>query len=189
MKNRIQSLSKVIRTILIAVLIISPLILGVIWLSGGEIMIDNNQSGMTFEFLGDDFLMEADLAPTLPLSWDTRIFGLAVSMIPVGVGLLAIWWLICLFGCFSRGEVFTQSTVRYISRTGWTMVASVAAVPVYQLLLSLVLTMHNQPGERMLAMSFDLDELEKLITAAIIILVSWIMEEGRKLRENDDLTV
>ncbi|MCJ2164577.1 MULTISPECIES: DUF2975 domain-containing protein [unclassified Pseudodesulfovibrio] len=189
MKNRIQSLSRVIRSILVVVLIASPLIVGLIWLSGGEILMGDAQSGMTFQFLGDDLLTDGELALTVPLPWEARILGLSVTMIPVGIGMIATWWLICLFGCFARGEVFTQSSVSYISRTGWTMVASVVTLPIYQLLLSWVLTMHNQPGERLLSISLDLNDLEKIITAAIIILVSWIMEEGRKLRENDDLTV
>lgn len=171
------------------ILVVTPLVMGAIWLSGGEILIKAGQSEMALQFLGDDLLKEGDLASALPLPWDTRVLGLAAAMIPTGTGMLATWWLVCLFGCFARGEIFTQSTVRYISRTGWTMVASVAVVPLYQVLLTWALTMHNQPGKRLLILSLQSDDLERLITAAIIILVSWIMEEGRKLRENDDLTI
>lgn len=52
-----------------------------------------------------------------------------------------------------------------------------------------VFTMHNDVGERLISISFEGTDFEELITAGVIILVSWIMEEGRKLRETDELTV
>ena len=110
-------------------------------------------------------------------------------MIPAGVFMLGMWWLVRLFGLFSIGQIFTADTVRYIRNLGWTMAAGVVATPVHEALLSLVLTMHNPPGQHILSLSTESADLGELLTAGVIILVSWIMDEGRKLREADELTV
>lgn len=189
MNTRIQKYSKFFRAIFWFVLVATPLFVAVIWLFGGEIsMNDAGYDNVIAMYLDDVNIDEASM-PSLPLPWSTRLLGLAVTLLPLGVGALSVWWLIRLFSCFSAGEIFTENTVKYIRFLGWTMVAGVVVDPIYESLLSIVLTFHNPPGERMVTVSLESTDFEQLLTAGIIILVSWIMEEGRKLRESDELTV
>ena len=189
MDNRIQRYAKVFRLIFVMLLVATPLVVAGMWLGGGGIHIEGDGGRAVFELVIDDFLKDADMVRTFPLPWDVRLLALAVGMIPAGVFMLGMWWLVRLFGLFSVGQIFTADTVRYIRHLGWTMVAGVAAAPVHEALLSLVLTMHNPPGEHILSLSTESADLGELLTAGVIILVSWIMDEGRKLREADELTV
>lgn len=189
MNTRIQRFAKFFRAIFVIFLILTPVIVGGVWLVGGELSFEDGDSNTVIEMLVDDMAIDEAAAPSFPLPWETRLLGLAVSMIPTGIGMLSLWWLIRLFSCFAGGQIFTKSTVKYISRLGWTMVAGFVASPVYEALLTMVLTMHNPPGERLVSFSLESADFEELLTAGVIILVSWIMEEGRKLRETDELTV
>lgn len=189
MNNRIPKYAKFFRAIFCIFLVITPLLVGSIWLSGGELSMGDGDVETIFEMFVDDVDLDETYMPSFPLPWSTRLLGLAVSMIPLGVGMLSLWWLIRLFSCFAAGEIFTQNTVKYIRRLGWTMVAGVVVAPIHEALLTAVLTMHNPPGYRLVSISLEGADFEELITAGVIILVSWIMEEGRKLREADELTV
>lgn len=189
MNPRISRFAKFFRAIFIFFLIITPLLIGALWLSGGELVLADGDQESVINLLAFDVELEDEIAIQLPLPWETRLLGLAVTFIPLGIGMLCLWWLVRLFSCFSNGEIFTQSTVKYIRYLGWTMVAGVVATPIYDAILTFVLTMHNPPGERLVSISLESADFEELITAGVIILVSWIMEEGRKLREADELTV
>lgn len=189
MNTRIQKYAKIFRAIFCLFLIICPLFVGSVWLSGGEISVGDGQTETVLDIFFNDAGIDEAYMPAFPLPWSTRLFGLAASMIPLGIAMLSLWWLIRLFRCFVIGEIFTENTVKYIRRLGWTMVAGVAAAPIYEALLTIVLTIHNPPGQRLVTISFESTDFEELITAGIIILVSWIMEEGRKLRKADELTV
>ncbi|WP_319542579.1 DUF2975 domain-containing protein [uncultured Pseudodesulfovibrio sp.] len=190
MNERIQKFAKFFRAIFFIALILSPLIVGSIWLTGGEIMVFGDEDpGLAIQMLTEDFGMDAEYMPAFPLAWSIRLLGLAVDMIPTAIGMLSLWWLVRLFSCFAAGEIFTQNTVTYIRRTGWTMLIGVCVGPIHEALMTVVLTMHNSPGNRLVSITLDSANIEELIIAGVIILVSWIMEEGRKLREVNELTV
>lgn len=189
MDRRIQRFAKVFRAIFFAVFVLSPAVVAGLWLSGGEVLLGDGEATAVIGQAWSNVSLDAAHAPALPLPWGQRWLGLGVSLIPLGATMLCLWWLVRLFSLFSAGEIFTGNTVRYIRRTGWTMLAGVALMPVHEALLTLVLTMHNAPGERLISISLKSSEIRDLLIAGIIILVSWIMDEGRKLREADELTV
>ncbi len=189
MNRKIQKSAKLFRSIFWFTIVMTPIFMATIWLAGGELAFGDSGFEMGFDMMMGDVTMDDTYMPALPLPWSTRVLGLAVSMIPTGVTMLSLWWLIRLFSCFVGGEIFTENTVKYIRYLGWTMVAGVVAAPIHEALLTTVLTIHNAPGERMVMISLESTDFEQLVTAGVIILVSWIMEEGRKLREADELTV
>ncbi|MCP4221111.1 MAG: DUF2975 domain-containing protein [bacterium] len=49
--------------------------------------------------------------------------------------------------------------------------------------------MQNPPGQRILRIGFGSDDITKLVIGLLIILVSWIMNEGRELQEEQQYTV
>ena len=189
MERRIQRFAKVFRAIFLAAFVLSPVVVAGLWLSGGEILLGDGGATTAIGLVRDNVSLDAAHAPAFPLPWTQRWLGLGVSLIPLGASMLCLWWLVRLFALFSAGEIFTGNTVKYIRRTGWTMLAGVALMPFHEALLTLVLTMRNPPGERLISISLESGDIRDLLVAGIIILVSWIMDEGRKLRETDELTV
>lgn len=185
MDTRIQKYAKFFTVLFWIALFLLPLWNATIWLSGGAISGPYN----SLEVLTGNNMLETAYHPTFPLPWDIRTFGLGVSMIPTTISMLSLWWLIRLFSYFIHGEIFTCHTVKYIRRLGWTMFSGVLLTPVHEALLTIVLTLHNAPGKRLVRISFESADVKQLITAGLIILISWIMNEGRKLRETNELTI
>ena len=55
--------------------------------------------------------------------------------------------------------------------------------------MGIVLTMHNPLHYRFASISFNQTNIGMLLTAFLIILISWIMAEGYKLQEKLKLTL
>ncbi len=69
------------------------------------------------------------------------------------------------------------------------MLISQLIEPFYQFVMGIVLTMHNPPHHRFAAITLDQTNIGILLTAFLIILISWIMAEGCNLREEQQLTI
>ena len=105
------------------------------------------------------------------------------------IELYILYSLIKLFGLYSKGEIFSVNNVRYIRNIGYALLFTQIVNPLYQVLMGAVLTLHNPPGHRFLSITLDQTNLGIILIALIVILISWIMAEGCKLREEQQLTI
>jgi len=91
-----------------------------------------------------------------------------------------VWLLYRLFGLYSQGVLFGEANVRYIKRLGYWMIAAwVISMPI-QLLQLLQAT-----AERTFKFTVD----GYFLGGVLVLLLAWIMEEGRKLQDEQSLTV
>jgi hypothetical protein len=103
----------------------------------------------------------------------------------VALTLTALYRLARLFGNYSRGEIFTRGSVGEIRWIGYVL----AAGAVFQLLLFVaVLTLRADGGEWPIELQFDLPIVPVLV-ASLVMLLSWVMDVGAELREENELTV
>ncbi len=118
-----------------------------------------------------------------------RLLSFLVYLIPVSLSMLLFRALSRLFGLYSQGLVFTRDNVKRIRQAGLLLLAGQLVSPFYQSLLSLVLTMNNAPGQHMIMIGMDDSDISEIVTAVVIIVVAWVMDEGRKLKDEEALTV
>ena len=91
-----------------------------------------------------------------------------------------IWLSYRLFSLYSRGVMFGEANVRYIKRLGYWMIAAwVISMP-----LQLLQYLQNTDT---LGFKFSVDGY--FFGGVLVLLLAWIMEEGRKLQEEQSLTV
>jgi hypothetical protein len=124
-----------------------------------------------------------------PLSTTTHLLGFLVSMIPVTVTLFTLHYLIKLFGLYEKGEIFSLQNVNLIRNIGYTLFIGQLINPIYDVLISLTLTWNNPPGHRLASITVDQTNIGILLVAFMVILISWIMAEAYKLREEQQLTI
>lgn len=100
--------------------------------------------------------------------------------------LTALYRLARLFGNYSRGEIFTRGSVGEIRWIGYVL----AAGAVFQLLLFVaVLTLRADGGVQWpIELRFDLPVVPVLV-ASLVMLLSWVMDVGAQMREENELTV
>jgi len=132
-------------------------------------------------------ILKMDVSPNLDLA--TRFYLLLTSLIPVSVLIFAVFTLAQLFRLYEKGIVFSTSNVKRYRRLGYLIIFWVLALFIFTPLASLVVSINSPPGERFITIGFELLDVFTLITGAIVVLISWVMDEGRKLEDEKALTV
>ncbi|MCI0747953.1 MAG: DUF2975 domain-containing protein [Verrucomicrobia subdivision 3 bacterium] len=146
-------------------------LLGMVVLLGALIMtiFKPDEIGLTF----GDFRMEK-FKPEY--AWLKRPLIVVLLTIPATF----VWLLYRLFGLYSRGVMFGEANVRYIKWLGYWMIGAwVISMPI-QLLQYLQNTN---------AMNFIFTLDGYFVGGVLVLLLAWIMDEGRKLQEEQSLTV
>lgn len=182
--NKIKKTSLFFRILFQIIFVLLPIILLIAWMNAPTpLTIFGNAITMDFIPHGIPILN--------PMTTMTKIFGFLVSLIPMLVNLFVLYFLIKLFRLYEQGEIFTANNVRYIRNTGYALLIGQLLNPIYQALLSLVLTWNNPPhrGLRVISISLDGTNIGILLMSLLIILISWIMAEGYKLKEDQQLTI
>lgn len=94
-----------------------------------------------------------------------------------------------LFGFYQKGMVFSYDQVRLFKNISKALIFWVVSSVIYQSAKSVLFTLHNPPGQRMLNVEFGSAEIMIIIVAVLAIFVAWVVEEGRRLSEEQKYTV
>lgn len=170
--SRIQRVSRIMQAICTLILITVPLALALVW--------------SNFETLAP--LSEAlNRIPFQPanLTWINLLLGFLVSLAGAAVVLYGVSRLRRLFALYGDGQVFTHESARCIRGFALAIIVYAAVAPIIGGLLSVVLTMGNPPGERVLAISMSSNELALLFLGACLLVISWVMIESSRLADDN----
>jgi len=129
------------------------------------------------------------------ITWTVKIVAAIGLMLSMGIALKLLGHLGKLFSLYAKGEIFTAENVRQIREIGISVFLFMA-IWAYGLLTKIILgvpgagsTVETQ-GIAVRGFGFGLPEpLTVVLAGIIIVVISWIMDVGRELREDQDLTV
>jgi len=194
--EKIRRVSLYFRMIFQLIFIALPVLLIVSWIYAPESLvllhgiihldaIPANYSGM--HVFSSQGVPEKALLHTLSVS--EKILGCLVSAIPMVVNMFILFMLIKLFRLYEKGEIFTVNNVKYLRNIGYALLIGQLIDPAYQFVMGIVLTLHNPPHHRFASITLDQTNIGIVFTALLVILISWIMLEAYKLREEQQLTV
>ena len=179
--NRIRIVSRIAKFVMISILIFTlykTFILGVLW---------TGRISLSF------------ILPNHPFNLHTVIGTIFQAVLWVWY-----WKLFRLFSLYEQGLIFSAQTIRCIKILGVLCVVGWAAVTLLQILPhplpSSQITQTHSPEVvvgmvshyRMGFFSFDFGtgiNFGLLFAGIIIVLIAWIMDEGRKIQEEQELTV
>lgn len=181
--NKIQRVSLFFRVLFQIAFVVLPIILAVEWLNAPNVyyfkgMIVANIFSHHYPILGTFTVTK-------------KLLGFLVDCIPLAVNLLVLYFLIKLFRLYERGEIFSIKNVNYIRNIGYILLIGQCLHPICDALMSIILTWNNHlyGAKRYIAITFSGTNLSIILIALLVILVSWIMAEGYKLREENQLTI
>ena len=172
---RIQRISKRLRVLLAALMFLVPSLDALFWFS--------------FNHLSDGFLAGLPVQANDKLSAVFVALGFLVSLIPVSVALYGLATLSRLFHLYENAVFFTCDTVKLFRQLGYVMIAWVIANMLFVSLISVVITHGDPAGSPTMAVSIDVSDVSALIMGAIVVLISRVMDEGRKLEDEQMHTV
>ena len=173
---RIQKRSRRLRRLFQACIFILPLVPVIFWLGYNrlpQVMHDNVFTGG---------------APSwLPLN--SRLIALAGSLPAIVILVLALIGLKRLFFLYERGIYFQAENVALFRLLAKLAFCSVVADVINKTVLEIARTINNPPGERILSIGLSSDHLKLMIVAAIIMIIGMVIDEGRKIQDEIQLTV
>lgn len=182
--HKIQRVSKLFRVLFQLSFLLLPIMMLFFWMGAPQpILLGGEQAGISITFIPEGIKI------LHPLSMQTKILGFIVSLIPNGLYLCALYFLIRLFKLYENHIIFSIQNITYIKRIAYTLLLSQLLEPVYQGLISPLLTWHNPAGQRSIDITLSQTNLSILVIAILMILVSWIMTEGYQLKEEQAYTV
>lgn len=142
-----------------------------------------------FNHLPDGFHTDLPVTPTQALSLSQLVLGGLVTFLPLAVALYGLLTLKALFQLYADAIMFSSENVKYFRRLGYVFIAWVMVNAIYTPLISLVITSANPVGERVLSVQFDIVDLFTLIIGGIILVIAWVMNEGRKIEDEQAHTI
>jgi len=174
--ERIRRASRRLRGFLVTAICLLPVTNGLVWL-----FINNFPEIMYRKML--PYFVE------LPLPVSARMMGFVVTMLPTGVAMAGAYYLMLLFRLYEQGLIFREANVRCFRNLSRVLIWWFAVGIAHKSLLSIALTLHHPPGQRMITVELGSPDLTALLLGAILAVIAWVMEEARKLQEDQDLTV
>lgn len=174
-QERLSKNSNRLRKIFRVLFVLSPLLNIAFWVG----------VGMGNDVLGHNLPVEVD--PDIPAS--SLVFACALSMIPTGVFMYALYQLMKLFGLYSKGVIFASENVSAIRSLGKAIITWEIANFLTSIALGIVLTLHRGTGNRLLVIGMDNADLYALVAGFSVLTIAWVMDEARKLKEDQELFV
>ena len=179
-QTKIQRTSRFFRLFFQAVFIILPCIQIIAWMMAPQPLP---------VFFGYIRVIPTSVEVLHHLSWTTKFYGFLLSSISLIIVEFILYYLIRLFRLYEQGEIFTAANVSYIRKSGYALLLMQIMAPITEGFLTLIISWGNPPGHRIAAASVSGLDLTLIITAFMVILISWIMTEGCRLREEQQLTI
>jgi len=116
---------------------------------------------------------------TLPV----RAGGFVVGMIPAAAMIWGLLALARLFHSYAVGNYFSPVTVASFRHLGFAALFGCLAQILYGAMVTPLVTFGNPPGERFVTISIGTVNIGLLLLGFALIVVSWVMEEARKIEE------
>lgn len=173
--NRIQRVSGTFRLLFTVLIFFIPIVTLMYW--------------MLFNYLPDGLTTELPVKVSQALPLKTLLLAFLVSLIPISVAIYGAINLKELFKLYERAIIFSERNVNCFRRLGYTLISWVFANLIFVVLISIVLTFSNLPGERVMVAQFGVSDVGTLIIGAVVLLVSWVMKEASKLENEQAHTV
>lgn len=124
------------------------------------------------------------------ITWKVKALGMCVSLFPAAIQFLFMRQWVALFGLYRQGRIFETENVKCFARMGRTLLAlSIYDIVFSMPLNSLALTASNPPGKHMISFGLTTSHVPVLATGVALVVIAWVMDEGRKLRQEADLVV
>ena len=168
--SRIQRVSRRFRIFFAILIFTVPMVDALFWL----FFYDLSEAGQILLPLGE--LNHA-------LSLHTRLLLFLTSLVPVGVVTFGMLILARLFHLYENGFIFSAKNVKYYRTLGYIAIAWTIAEFIFIPLSTLVVSQSSLLIPATLAVGFRLIDMVTLVIGVVVILISWVMDEGRKLAD------
>lgn len=132
-------------------------------------------------------VFDGSVAPYLQLN--SRVIAFVGSLPAIIIMFMALRSLKTLFSSYEQGIYFRAENVKQFRFLGKLALLSVLADIFRKTFLVLGESINNPPGQKILSIGVSSDHLKLIVVACIIMAIGMVMDEGRKIHDENQLTV
>ncbi len=181
----IERLSQFLKIVCILGAIAKPIWVAAYWITNGFAGINFGPLQSEWHPIpqGVAFVSLSEIHPLL------KCAGFLVDLLLTAFTSMAFWLGYELFRRFQTGTFFSITSSRITYRIGMLVLLQQCFYPIYSALYSLIITISNPPGQRMISVSIGNAQLELVLFALILIVGSRLMAKAYLLQEETEATV
>ena len=129
--------------------------------------------------------------PLIPykLSAIWQVVGFLASLFPMSALFYGILNLRKLFTYYGKGIIFSLEHVSLFKSIAKALLLWVLLSIVYESAKSILFSLGAGPGNRVVTVEMSSSEIMILLVGGIVWIIAWVMDEGRLLNEESELTV
>ena len=118
-----------------------------------------------------------------------RAVGFLASLLPLSALIYGLLNVKKLFSFYKEGIVFSIEHTNLFKKIAKALLVWVVLSILYESAKSVIFSAGNPPGGGILEVRLSSPEITMLMVAGIVFVISWVMEEGRKVTEESELTI
>ena len=118
-----------------------------------------------------------------------RLFGLIVDGIAFGIVCAGGLFFYRLLKRFQTGEFFSSEVIQLLHTLSRIALCWVLYYSLRKILLSVITTLHKGPGNRVLSVEFSTGDIINIFIFICFVLITALIQEGSKLKKEQDLTI
>ena len=118
-----------------------------------------------------------------------QIIGFFTSLLPVSALTYGLLNIRKLFSFYKEGVIFSFEHVGIFKNTSKALLLWVLLSIIYESVKSVLFSAGNPPGSRVVEVGFSSAEITTLMVGGIVLVIAWVMDEGRILTEEKELTI
>lgn len=131
-----------------------------------------------------------ELVPVHALHPLARLVGFCIACIPISFSMMIAKLLARLFKLYQQGSFFTMNHVQYFHKLGYILLIGQLVQPIYDALMVFVLLFMQSAGkDRVVTIGFSSLDVQFIFISLGVLVISWIMQEGYRLQEEQTYTV
>lgn len=94
-----------------------------------------------------------------------------------------------LFAFYHKGQFFERVNTQTIRAIAIYLLVGELSQLIYQPLMTLALSLHNEVGKRFISISFGTTNLTTILTGVIVLIIAWIFSQAEQLNNEAKLTI
>lgn len=177
--ERIKKRGKIFKILFIVLFIITPVISVLMWMFYNSLP-DLIRIQMMKEYL---------VTVPVNMAMDQRVLASIAALAVSGISMAGFYILIKLFSLYEKGIIFSRDNVICYRKLGYLIIISMIAGIVQNSAMSVIISLHNLPGQRIITLCLSSSDIALGIIGMIVVLISWIMDAGRELSDEQQYIV
>lgn len=133
--------------------------------------------------------LEIESLTSYPLSMQIRLLAIVVSLVYALIIIYALNCLIKLFNNYQKGEIFTLENAGFYKKLGYSIFCWTVGGMIYHAIMTGVISFNNPPGERIIALSITGVDILSLLIGLLVVIISWVMQEGYRIADENTHTI